>query len=127
MNPGRSSPVRSLDDVERSAGAPSTSKVHIFASFDIEHDGELYELLLAQSRTQSSGFAVLGGSERGTATDVCSERVRRRIRQADQVIVICGEHTEASRFRLPSLSAKPRRMRRLRPCATRPGRAGCDG
>jgi hypothetical protein len=71
-------------------------RLHVFVSFDIEHDGELYELLLAQSGTPSSGFAVLGGSERSTATDVWSERVRRRIREADQVIVICGEHTEAS-------------------------------
>ena len=96
MNPGRSSPVRSLDDVERPAGAPSMSKIHVFVSFDIEHDGELYELLLAESQTPSSGFAVLGRSERSTATDVCSERVRRRICEADLVIVICGEHTEAS-------------------------------
>jgi hypothetical protein len=39
---------------------------------------------------------VSGSSERLSATDVWSERVRRRIREADQVIVICGEHTEAS-------------------------------
>jgi hypothetical protein len=72
------------------------SKVHVFVSFDIEHDGELYERLLAQSRTPSSGFAVLGGSERSTVTDVWSERLRRRIRGADAMIVICGEHTESS-------------------------------
>jgi hypothetical protein len=72
------------------------SRLHVFVSFDMEHDGELYELLLAQSRAPSSGFAVLGGSERSTATDVGSERARRLIVEADQVIVICGEHTEAS-------------------------------
>ena len=72
------------------------SEIRIFVSFDIEHDGELYELLLAQSRTSGSFFAVSGGSERFTATDVWSDRVRRRIREADQVIVICGEHTETS-------------------------------
>ena len=72
------------------------SKVHIFVSFDTGHDGELYELLLSQSRIQSSNFAVIGGSERSMATEVWSERVRRRIREADQVIVICGEHTDAS-------------------------------
>ncbi len=72
------------------------SKIHVFVSFDIEHDGELYELLLAQSRTPSSGFAVLSGSERLTATDVLSERVRRRIGEADKVIVICGEYTDTS-------------------------------
>jgi hypothetical protein len=71
-------------------------EIHVFVSFDIEHDRELYELLLAQSRNPSSGFAVLGASERSADTDAWSETVRRRIRQADQVIVICGEHTEAS-------------------------------
>ena len=69
-------------------------KVQVFVSFDIEHDGELFEELRTQSG--SSGFAVLGGSERPSATEVWSERVRRRIREADQVIFICSEHTEAS-------------------------------
>jgi hypothetical protein len=72
------------------------SKIDVFVSFDIEHDEDLYELLLAQSGTPSSGFAVSGGSERLEATDVWNERGRRRIREADQVIVICSEHTEAS-------------------------------
>jgi hypothetical protein len=72
------------------------SRIRIFVSFDIEHDGELYELLLAQSGSSSSSFEVSGGSERLTATDVWFERVRHRIRDADQVIVICGEHTESS-------------------------------
>lgn len=72
------------------------SMVHIFVSFDIEHDEDLYELLLAQSRTPSSSFGVLGGSTRSTSADFASESVRRQIRKADQVIVLCGEHTEKS-------------------------------
>jgi hypothetical protein len=72
------------------------SKVHVFVSFDIQHDEDLYELLLAQSRTPSSGFAVLGGCKRATPTNLGSERLRGRIREADQVIVICGEHTKTS-------------------------------
>ena len=72
------------------------STIQVFVSFDVEHDGDLYERLLAQSRTRSSGFTIVGGSERRTGTDSPGERVRRRIREADQVIVICGEHTEAS-------------------------------
>ena len=68
----------------------------VFVSFDVENDGELYERLFAQSRSPSSGFIVSGGSERPTDTEFCNERVRRRIREADQVIVICGKHTEAS-------------------------------
>ena len=72
------------------------STIQVFVSFDVEHDKELYERLLAQSRAPGSGFSVLGGSERSTPTDVSNVRVRRRISEADQVIVICGEHTEAS-------------------------------
>jgi hypothetical protein len=68
----------------------------VFVSFDVENDGELYELLLAQSRSPSSGFAVSGSSEPSSDTEVGRERVRRRIREVDQVIVICGKHTEDS-------------------------------
>jgi hypothetical protein len=72
------------------------SEIHVFVSFDVDHDAELYELLLAQSRIPSAGFAVSGGSELSTTTDPWSESLRHRIREADQMIVICGEHTEAS-------------------------------
>ncbi|MEJ2337239.1 MAG: hypothetical protein P8Y26_16630 [Gemmatimonadales bacterium] len=71
-------------------------KVHVFVSFDIQHDEDLYELLLAQSRTPSSGFAVLAGSKRSSTANPEGASVRQRIRDADQVIVICGEHTEVS-------------------------------
>ena len=72
------------------------SRIGVFVSFNIEHDGELYERLLAESKKPTSGFAVLGGSERLAATGAWSEKARQRIRDADQVIVICSEHTGAS-------------------------------
>jgi hypothetical protein len=78
------------------------SQARVYVSFDIDHDRELYERLLAQAGT--SGFCVSGESELLFAFDVWTERVRRRIREADQVIVICGEHTEASQ----SMSAEIR-------------------
>jgi hypothetical protein len=74
--------------------AGSMIKTQVFVSFDVERDGELLEELRAQS--SSSGFNVLGCSERHTATDVWNERARRRIRSADQVIFICSKHTESS-------------------------------
>jgi len=67
------------------------NQIQVFVSFDVESDGELFEELRTQS--SSSGFAVSGGSERHTATDVWSEKVRRRIRNADQVIFICSEQS----------------------------------
>ncbi len=72
------------------------SKTNVFVSFDTDHDGDLYELLLAQSQAACSEFGVSGGSDRLPSTVVGSESVRRQIRESDQVIVICGEHTEAS-------------------------------
>jgi hypothetical protein len=72
------------------------SNVHVFVSFDLENDAELYEQLLEQSENSGSGFAVSGKSERPTAANASSEKERRRIREADQVIIICGEHTESS-------------------------------
>ena len=78
------------------------NQIQVFISFDVECDGELFEELRTQS--SSSGFAVSGGSERHTAADVWNEKARCRIRDADQVIFICSEHTEAS----PSMSAEIR-------------------
>jgi len=72
------------------------SHVRVFVSFDLDHDAELYDMILAQSGTAGFDFAVLGGSERSGGGDVGGERARSRIREADQMLVLCGEHTEAS-------------------------------
>jgi len=72
------------------------SNVRIFMSFDPENDKDLHDLLLEQSLRQSSGFEISARSEAATMTDRWDERVRRQISQADEVIVICGEHTSSS-------------------------------
>jgi hypothetical protein len=72
------------------------SKVQVFVSFDCEHDKGLYELLREQSRSAGSPFDVSGGSERMSQAPGWGENARRRIGGVDQVIVICGEHTEES-------------------------------
>jgi len=70
--------------------------INVFVSFDLEHDRELYEMILAQSRTQSSGFLIVGSSNRATAHSLCSEKTLHAIRESNQLIVICGEHSESS-------------------------------
>ncbi len=75
-------------------GVSSVSQARVYVSFDIDHDRELYDRLLAQAR--GSGFCVSGESEFLSSAETWSERTRRRIREADEVIVICGEHSEAS-------------------------------
>jgi hypothetical protein len=70
--------------------------VRIFMSFDRDNDEDLHDLLLEQSRTQCSGFEISARSETAAMTDRWDERVRHQISQADEVIVICGEHTASS-------------------------------
>jgi hypothetical protein len=70
--------------------------VRIFISFDLDHDQDLHDRLLEQSSRRASGFEISARSEARTLTDLQEEKVRRRICEADEVIVICGEHTEES-------------------------------
>ena len=66
----------------------------IYVSFDIHHDRELYERLLGESET--SGFTVSGGSGAPIAAEISDTILRRRICDADQMIVICGEYSHTS-------------------------------
>jgi hypothetical protein len=75
-------------------GGSNGGRARVYVSFDIDHDRELYERLLAQA--QDSGFFVSGESELASSHDHRTELARRRIREADQMIVICGEHSDAS-------------------------------
>ncbi len=94
MSPMSALPLQS--DMNRSAGEPGHGRVRLYAIFDVEHDRDLYELLLAESDMPGCGFEVTGGSQRNIDPVLRRTAVRRRIQQADQVIVICGEHTEDS-------------------------------
>lgn len=70
--------------------------IRIFMSFDSDHDVDLYNRIAEQSLNASSGFEISDRSDSSTLTEIWEERVRRQIRNADEVIVICGEHTDAS-------------------------------
>lgn len=74
----------------------TSNDLQIFVSFDIDHDVDLYERLLAEAGARNSGFAVCGSSRTSSATELGSERGRRAIREADQVIVLCSEHTDTA-------------------------------
>jgi hypothetical protein len=72
------------------------SGTRVFASFDALRDRDLYERLLAEAGEAGLGIDVSGGSEPFAATDGWSQRARGRIREAERVLVICGEHTDES-------------------------------
>jgi hypothetical protein len=73
-----------------------SSPTRVFLSFDVDHDCDLGDRLSDQSQRGGSGFSVTSRSEPGAMTDRWHAGVRRRVRDADEVIVICGEHTGAS-------------------------------
>jgi hypothetical protein len=73
-----------------------TKKVRIFVSYDREHDADLLDRLVGQASRATSGFESSGRSATRCATDNWDEALRGKIREADQVIVICGQHTDRS-------------------------------
>ena len=71
------------------------AEVRIYMSFDLDHDKDLHDRLLAQARSRAA-FAISNRSEGGEMTDAWEERVRVRISDCDEVVVICGEHSDES-------------------------------
>ena len=72
------------------------SKIRVFTSFDLEHDRDLYELLLAQSLEPASGFEIAGCSSARRSADLRDDALRASLQGVDEVIVICGVHTGES-------------------------------
>jgi hypothetical protein len=76
------------------------AQIRIFASFDDRHDGDLRDLLVEQSNRYGSRFEVVGMGRSGSTGGGGSQDSRAGIRDSDEVVVICGEHTDES----PSVS-----------------------
>lgn len=65
----------------------------IFTAFDYDHDEFLRTALVGQSKNEDSPFEICDWSVREPFTGDWKEKVRKRIRKCEQMIVICGEHT----------------------------------
>ena len=63
---------------------------------ELDHDEDLRDLLLQQSLSRASGFEISARSKARTMTDLWDKKLRRRICEADEVIVVCGEHSASS-------------------------------
>jgi len=70
--------------------------VRVFVSFDLEHDRDLYAAMLEQSREVGSGLRIASHSEAREMSDQWELKQRTQIREADEVIVVCGAHTADS-------------------------------
>ena len=71
------------------------SKVPVFISYDFDHDATLKEFLVGQAKHDDSPFFIEDWSIKDPSRD-WKDRAKSRITRADQVIVICGKHTETA-------------------------------
>ena len=67
-----------------------------FISFDFDHDDDLRNALVGQAKYPNSSFEIVDASVRRHLAGNWKKKVRNRIRRADLVIVMCGEHTHAA-------------------------------
>jgi hypothetical protein len=65
----------------------------VFTSFDYDHDEDLRVMLVGQAKNPDTPFELADWSVKERMTGDWREKVRSRIRQVDQVLVICGEYT----------------------------------
>lgn len=70
----------------------SSSTIRVFVSYDREHDRDLHDRLAEEAADPGSGFEIAACSEGGAAGESWEARTRRRIQEADEVVVLCGEH-----------------------------------
>lgn len=69
--------------------------VPVFVSFDYDHDDDLKTLLIGQAKNQDSPFSVTDWSFEEASAD-WKEEARARIIRVDQVVVLCGKHTDSA-------------------------------
>ena len=72
------------------------AKTRVFTSFDFDHDEDLRNLLVGQSKNSDSPFEMADWSVKEPMTGNWKDKVRTRIKSTEQVIVICGEHTDSA-------------------------------
>ena len=69
------------------------NKKRAFISFDYDHDRLIRGYVVGQAKNPNSPFEIVDASVRKRLTGDWKKKVRNRIRRADLVIVVCGEHT----------------------------------
>lgn len=72
------------------------AKKRVFISFDFDHDEDLRNLLVGQSKHPDTPFELIDWSVNEAMSGDWKEKVRARIRKADLVVVLCGQHTHTA-------------------------------
>ena len=71
-------------------------KKRSFISFDYDHDSDIKMLLAGQAKYPDSPFDFTDASVKEHLTGDWKEKVKRRMRNCDQVIVLCGAYTHTA-------------------------------
>lgn len=72
------------------------AKTKVFISFDFDHDEELKNLFCGQAKHDDTPFEITDMSVKQTLLGDWKAKVRPKIRNAEQVVVICGEYTHTA-------------------------------
>lgn len=72
-------------------------KIKVFVSFDVKNDKDLKRRLDAQAKKRDSQFELAEWSVPGAITEDWKTKVRDKIKNVDQVIVICGKYTDSAK------------------------------
>ncbi|HWF15821.1 MAG TPA: TIR domain-containing protein [Acidimicrobiales bacterium] len=71
------------------------AKVPVFISFDCDHDATLKEFVVGQAKLEDSPFEITDHSIKVGSSD-WKTKARTAIKRSDQVVVICGKHTDTA-------------------------------
>ena len=73
-----------------------SKKKRAFISFDYDHDLDLKNLLVGQSKNEDSPFNIADFSIKEAISKDWKDKARTKIKGVDVVIVLCGEHTDTA-------------------------------
>jgi hypothetical protein len=92
-----------VDEVRVAAQDPAVgrrdstmAKPRVFISFDFDHDEDLRNLLVGQSKNPDSPFELADWSVKEAMTGDWKKKVRERIARVEQVIALCGQYTNTA-------------------------------
>ena len=69
------------------------AKQRIFISFDYDYDSDIKVMLAGQAKLEDSPFDFTDASVKEHLTGDWKEKVKQRLKNCDQVIVLCGTNT----------------------------------
>lgn len=72
------------------------ARPRIFISFDYDNDEDIKILLAGQAKLADSPFDFTDASVKEHLSGDWKEKVKRRMQNCDQVIILCGQHTDTA-------------------------------